>query len=183
MLLVADGYSELSMRKIGRAVGCSATSIYLHFDSKDTLIHALIDEGMMHLFDALSAARAGCSDSTDCLQEMARAYVRFGLENREYYHVMFQLHPERMERYPVENYRRARRNLDLFAEVLSEGKASGDFHVDGPDVGAHILWTALHGLVSLLLAERVDVKIADEAFIEAAIHHAVNGFRMAVSAA
>ncbi|MDX1502000.1 MAG: helix-turn-helix domain-containing protein, partial [Thermoanaerobaculia bacterium] len=36
-LLVEEGYNNLSMRKIARAVGCSATSIYLHFENKDAL--------------------------------------------------------------------------------------------------------------------------------------------------
>ena len=55
-LLVADGYPNLSMRKIAGAVGCSATSIYLHFAGKDALVHALIGEGMETLHDALTAA-------------------------------------------------------------------------------------------------------------------------------
>ena len=36
-LLVREGYSSLSMRKIARSIGYSATSIYLHFKSKDQL--------------------------------------------------------------------------------------------------------------------------------------------------
>ncbi|HLT46078.1 MAG TPA: TetR/AcrR family transcriptional regulator [Rubricoccaceae bacterium] len=184
-LLVEEGYHHLSMRKIARAVGCSATSIYLHFESKDALIHALIDEGMARLHDRLEAARDSAGRDDDpaaCLAAMARAYVAFGLENPEYYQVMFQLHPDRMARYPAEHYRRARRNLELFAGVLARGAEAGTFRVENPDVGAHVLWTALHGLISLLLAERVDVRIADEAFVEAAIRHALDGFRVGAPA-
>jgi len=53
-LLVQDGYSNLSMRKIASEIDYSATSIYLYFDNKDVLLHALIDEGMKQLFEALS---------------------------------------------------------------------------------------------------------------------------------
>ena len=111
------------------------------------------------------------------LNALAHTYVRFGLENPEYYQVMFQLHPQRMERYPVENYRRARLNLEIHAQALADGVKAGVFDVESADTGAHVLWTALHGLVSLLLAERVDVKIADETFIDAAVRHALDGFR------
>ncbi len=175
-LLVAEGYDNLSMRKIARAVGCSATSIYLHFDNRDALIHALIDEGMERLHEQLVVASVD-ADPLERLKALAHAYVRFGLDNPEYYQVMFQLHPERMERYPVEKFRRARRNLEIHAEALTDGVASGVFVLESPDTGAHVLWTALHGLSSLLLAERVDVKIADEAFIDAAIQHALEGFK------
>ena len=175
-LLVAEGYDNLSMRKIARAVGCSATSIYLHFENKDALIHALIDEGMEKLHEQLAAASDEPAPQAR-LNDLAHAYVRFGLDNPEYYQVMFQLHPQRMERYPVENYRRARRNLELHAEALADGVKIGVFRMESPDTGAHVLWSALHGLVSLLLAERVDVKVADEAFIEAAVRHSLDGFR------
>lgn len=174
-LLLSEGYENLSMRKIARAVGCSATSIYLHFDNKDTLVHALIDEGM-ELLNRQLAEISTNQTPVERLRALAHSYVRFGLENPEYYHVMFQLHPERMERYPAENYRRARRNLEIHAEALADGIKTGAFNDTIPETGAHILWSALHGLVSLLLAERVDVKVADEAFIQSAVEHALRGF-------
>lgn len=178
-LLVADGYDALSMRKIARAVGCSATSIYLHFESKDALTHALIDEGMGRLHAVLSDTAGRHPDPADRLDGLCRGYVRFGLDNPEYYQVMFQLHPERMARYPAENYRRARRNVELFGETLAEGAGAGTLRVPAtsPDVAAAALWTALHGLVSLLLAERVDVKVAGDAFIDVAVRQAQAAFR------
>ena len=174
-LLVSEGYDRLSMRKIAGAVGCSATSIYLHFDNKDALTHALIDEGVGMLADALDAADPGGRGPAR-LNALGHAYVQFGLDNPEYYEVMFQLHPERMARYPAENYRRARRNVERFAGVLAEGEAEGSRGPHPtPDVAAHVLWTAMHGLVSLLLAQRIDVRLAGDAFVEAAVRQALGG--------
>lgn len=176
-LLVRDGYDALSMRKIAGSVGCSATSIYLHFDSKDGLTHALIDEGMGLLGEALAEADDPEAAAPDRLDALCRAYVRFGLGRPEYYQIMFQLHPERMARYPAEDYRRARRNIERFGEVLAAGEAAGTLRAPAsPDVSAHVLWTALHGLVSLLIAERVDVKVAGDAFIDAAVRQAQAAF-------
>ena len=178
-LLVADGYDALSMRKIARGVGCSATSIYLHFESKDALTHALIDEGMRALYDELVEAAEAHPAPPARLEALCRAYVRFGLANPEYYQVMFQLHPERMARYPPEDYRRARRNVELFGEALAAGAAAGTLRVGSPeDVASTALWTALHGLVSLLLAERVDARVAGEAFIDAAIGQSLAAFEV-----
>ena len=181
-LLVSEGYDRLSMRKIARAVGCSATSIYLHFENKDALTHALIDEGMRQLGEALDAADPE-GEAPARLDALGHAYVRFGLENPEYYQVMFQLRPEQMSRYPAENYRRARRNIERFTEVLAEGEAAGSLApTPTPDVAAHVLWTAMHGLVSLLLAQRVDVKIAGDAFVDAAVQQALGGLRVGETA-
>jgi AcrR family transcriptional regulator len=178
-LLVEDGFVHLSMRKIAAAVGCSATSIYLHFENKDALVHALIEEGFDRLNARLHAAADASPDPVARLDALARAYVRFGLENPEYYEVMFQLHPERMTRFPVESYRRARRNLELIAEALGAGAAQGSLAAAEPDVAAHVHWASLHGVVSLLLARRVNVRIPEEAFVEAAVRHALDGFRVA----
>ena len=175
-LLVRDGYEGLSMRKIARAVGCSATSIYLHFENKDTLTHTLIDEGMERLHDRLTAVGTGAPPER--LDALCRAYVQFGLDHPEYYEVMFQLHPQRMERYPADSYRRARRNIERFGEVLAAGAAEGTLTLDTtPEVASTVLWTALHGLVSLHLAERVDRRIAGPAFLDAAIAQAQAAFR------
>ena len=51
-LLYNDGHTSLSMRGIAKEVGVSATSIYLHFDNKDHLLHTLIEESV----EALSAS-------------------------------------------------------------------------------------------------------------------------------
>ncbi len=176
-LLTADGYDALSMRKIAGSVGCSATSIYLHFDNKDALTHALISEGMDRLHDALVAAADGVDTPADRLGALSRAYVRFGLDNPEYYEVMFQLRPERMARYPAEDYRRARRNVERFGETLAAGVADGTLaSPNPPDVAAAVLWTSLHGLVSLHLARRVDVRLAGDEFVDAAVRQSLAPF-------
>ena len=64
---------------------------------------------------------------------------------------MFLLRPERMERYPAEAYRRARRSLDAFAEPTSVPAAEL--------LEATIVLTALHGLVALLIARRIERSI------------------------
>ncbi|HMB90906.1 MAG TPA: TetR/AcrR family transcriptional regulator [Rhodothermales bacterium] len=175
-LLMQDGYKSLSMRKIAREIDYSATSIYLYFDNKDALFHALIDEGMEHLLGALKQAEASNpSDAPTRLQAICRQYVNFGLSNPEYYEIMFMLHPEHMERYPAEKYRRARRNLDVIAAVLSEGVDQGFFVMKDPRVTASTIWSALHGAVSLLLVQRVDIRIDRNDFIESTIAFVLQG--------
>ncbi len=177
-LLVQNGYKNLSMRRIARAIGYSATSIYLHFENKDHLIHALIEEGMERLHEELQAVEtAHPDDPTERLRALGRTFVRFGLENPEYYEIMFLLRTEHMERFPAEKFRRARRNLDVIAEALREGAERGIFRVEDPRVAASSAWAALHGLVSLLLARRVDVRIDQDELIETTIRQLVTGLR------
>ena len=171
-LLIQEGFQNLSMRKIARAIDYSATSIYLYFDSKDDLLHTLIDEGMHRLYDALKETATEHPDNpVDRLEALCTRFVEFGLNNPEYYEIMFLLHPEHMDRYPAEKYRRARRNLDVIAAALADGHDAGVFAVEDTRVTASSVWASLHGAVSLLLAERIDVRIDRDDFIETTIQH------------
>ena len=40
-------------------------------------------------------------------------------------------------------------------------------------MAATVLWTSLHGLVSLTLAQRVDVRVAGDEFIDAAVRQSL----------
>ena len=172
-VLIERGYPGLSLRPIAREVGCTATSIYLYFENKDALIHALIDEGMELLHSRLDAAAAGDEGPRERMARLARAYLDFGLENPEYYEIMFMLHPERMERYPADRYRKARRNLEMFHDEMVA--ALGPEGVNGRDTTTEstLVWTSLHGTVSLLIAHRVDISIDREALIESAVLQAL----------
>lgn len=174
-LLVNEGYAGLSMRRIARAVGFSATSIYLYFENKDALVYALIDEGMARLYQALQAA-AAVEDPVLRLRGLCQAYLAFGREQPEYYEIMFLLHSAQMGRYPADRYRRARRNLELIVEALEAGRADGVFDVAQPRTAASAIWATLHGAVSLLIANRLDVAVAPEALVGAAVDQILRSY-------
>ena len=177
-LLTSDGYANLSMRRIARHIGYSATSIYLHYDNKDQLVHALIDEGVEVLHGRLSAVVAEYPDTAgpERLGALCQAYVSFGLELPEYYEIMYLLHTEYIERYPAEKYRRARQNLEFFASALSTGAEQGSFEDVEPLLGATTVWSQLHGVVSLMNSHRIDRKIPHEYLVDEVIGRIVKGF-------
>ncbi len=162
------------MRAVAREIGCSATAIYIHFDSKDELIHSLIDEGMRQLNEILTrAAELELEPARQC-ERMLRAYVAFGLDNPEYYQIMFMLSPRPLERYPAQSYRRARQNLDIIADVVVA--ASGQsMSTDVARRAATTIWSTVHGVVSLILAGRIDVSIPTERIVDHVIASAMSG--------
>lgn len=174
-LLTTVGYAHLSMRNIAKEIGYSATSIYLHFESKDDLIHALIDEGVDVLFRELSQSDVAASSPEQRLEAMCRAYVRFGLERSEYYGIMYVLHPEYIKRYPVDKYRKARRNLEIMAQAVQDGIEAGVFRKVEPMLAVNLAWAQLHGIVTLLSSERVDKRIDPDVFVDAGCRHVVSG--------
>ena len=165
------------MRNIANKIGYSATSIYLYFESKDDLVHALIDEGVELLGARLAEANASASTPEKRLEAMCRAYVAFGMERSEYYEIMYVLHPEYIKRYPAEKYRKARRNLEIMAVAVQDGIATGVFKDVESMLAANLAWSQLHGVVTLLSSERVDKRIDPEALIDAACRHVVSSMR------
>lgn len=171
--LVAEGHRALSMRRIARAVGCTATSIYLHFRDKDDLLHALIHEGFERLHDQLLAAADGIDNARQRCARLCRSYLEFALENREYYEVMFALHPEHMKRYPQALYRRARRNLGFLADAIAAASGrSGDRREDDL-LQAQVVWAQLHGAVTLHHNQRLDFRLDLFDFVDAVVQNAL----------
>ncbi len=165
-MLVDEGFNRISMRKIAQKVGCSATSIYLYFKNKDALLHSLIEEGFEKLYEILSALNHPDKSPARKIEDYCRAFINFGLNNPEYYEIMFQLHPKHMERYPVEKFRRARRNTNLFMNALQE---LNDERMKSPEdarIWANVFVANIHGGISLLNAGRVDSRVEREKFID-----------------
>ena len=166
-VLLESGYMSLSTRRLASAVGCTATSIYLYFKSKDALIYALIEEGFEELNQRMIAAAEAevGSPPLERMKSAAMEYVRFGLERTHYYEIMYTLRAEQMERFPAASYRRARIGLDTLAEIMGKSPEAGL-------LPGTALWSSLHGLVTLMIANRVDVGVDREDLMAHTVHTA-----------
>ena len=111
------------------------------------------------------------------LEAVCRAYVDFGLENPEFYEIMYMFHSDRMSRYPKELFRRARRNIDLMAELVTAYAPEAVPSADDARVAATALWATLHGVVSTIISDRLDRRIDRGRYIEGAIRFALHGVR------
>jgi len=176
-LLTSTGYAQLSMRNIANKIGYSATSIYLYYENKDELVHALIDEGVDLLYDHLHKAHESASGADARLRAMCVAYIAFGMERPMYYEIMYVLHPEYIKRYPAEKYRKARRILELLAQTIEDGAQAGVFFEADSMLSANLTWTQLHGVVTLLSSERVDKRIDPQTLMDGACDHIVASLR------
>jgi AcrR family transcriptional regulator len=176
-LLVREGYRDLSMRDVANAVGCSVSSIYLYFTGKDALVHTLMDEGFERWYKRMREIADGDGTPRDKLEAIARAYVEFGLANREFYEIMYMFHSDRMARYPKELFRRARRNIDLMAELVEAYAPESAPSANDARVLATALWATLHGVVSTIISDRLDRRIDQARYVEGAIRFALSGLR------
>jgi len=167
-----DGYESLSMRALAERIGCSHGSIYLHFKDKDELFDCLVEESFAQLGEALLALkpRGKKIDSVAFLKKAGRAYVEFGLKNPGAYEFAFVLrrprasHPEKP--HPAYEYMRS-----VVQECIDEKR----FRRISVDAASQSVWTAVHGITSLLIS-RPDFPWADKKTVIAqVVDSAVNG--------
>ncbi|MDX1639115.1 MAG: TetR/AcrR family transcriptional regulator [Balneolaceae bacterium] len=182
-LLLEEGYRNLSLRKVARNIGVSATSIYLHFDSKDHLIHTLIDESIQKLNSKLAETAARYTDPVQRLEALAWTYVNFGLDNPGEYQIIYVVSSDEMTRYPKEKFRKARKGYELLTKTIEEGVKKGIMQEKDPRTASYTFWAQLHGVMSVVLTRRLDTRIEQSEFIDQAIDHIIDGFhvRTAVS--
>jgi AcrR family transcriptional regulator len=147
--LVAErGPGALRIRDLAAAAEQSTMGVYTHFGSKQGLLEQLYLHGFRRLEDRLDSVPAG-GDGRRELLAFALAYRAFALDNEALYGLMFErAAPDFV---PSDASRLA--GLSTF-QMLATRVADWrpDFTDPAPD--AHLLWAAMHGLVSIELTHR-----------------------------
>jgi AcrR family transcriptional regulator len=164
------------MRGIAKKVGVSATSIYLHFDNKDHLLHTLIEESVEALSVAIEERVDESSDIISQFESIINVYVDFALSHPEKYQIIYMVRSEAMSRYPKEKFRRARRCYELLVKVIASGVKEGLMEERDPLTAAYSIWAQLHGIITVVLNQRLDSRINKDHFIKESIRHIVEGF-------
>jgi AcrR family transcriptional regulator len=147
-LLEDRGPGALRIRDLAEAVGKSTMGVYTHFGSKQGLLEQLYLHGFSRLEDRLKAVPAA-GDARQELLAFALAYRRFALDNEALYGLMFERGAP--DFIPSDESRMA--GLTTF-EMLARRIAEWQTALADPASSAHLVWGAMHGLVSIELTHR-----------------------------
>jgi AcrR family transcriptional regulator len=158
-LFVEHGVEATTMRAIAARIEYTPTAIYHHFRDKD----ALLEELCYRDFRALAAAlwRIGeIADPLERIRRMGLAYVEFALTNPSQYRFMFMTHTghEYTDMSRVEKNNPEQDAYGFLVGSVEEGLRRGLFRPEFQDAHqlAQLLWSGLHGLVSLYIAKGDD---------------------------
>lgn len=162
-LAEAEGWDAVTTRRLSAEIEYSQPVLYAHFANMDQLAQAVAIEGFAELAATLHTARDGAATAAEALRQFARAYVDFARQNPALYDAMFTrsttLHFAAEDTPP---------ELETAFTELRDVVTPLAEHQDA-DTLAEVLWSALHGLVTLSRnnrlregydAERVDFLIA-----------------------
>jgi AcrR family transcriptional regulator len=149
-LFVKEGYESVSIRKIADKIEYSPGTIYLYFRDKADILDRICEETFAKLIRRMDAIKSDKSAPIDRLKRGLRTYIQFGLDNPNHYVVTFVQARLHNEARPVF----AQAGPKAFA-CLQQGVQdcidAGDLVINDADELAQTLWTAIHGLTSLLI--------------------------------
>jgi AcrR family transcriptional regulator len=152
LLIKTGDQGAVSIRAIADAAGVTPPSIYLHFADKTELLAAVCEARFADFSQYLRDAVEGIPDPLDVLWAMGRAYVRFGTENPEHYRIMFMTRPPAdapavpLDRLP------GLKAFGFLVEAVARCMDAGAIAAGDAFLVATNLWTAVHGITSLLIA-------------------------------
>lgn len=147
-LVARQGHAVLSFREVARRAGVSHQAPYHHFGDREGILAAIAEEGFRGLAEALEAT-SGLPPAAR-LEASGLAYVRWALAHPGHYRTLFR--PDLVEPDAHEGLRREATRAFAFLERLVAA-----LHADGyatwrdPGVLLALIWSNVHGVVSLVL--------------------------------
>ncbi len=180
-LIVETGDADaVSIRSVAGAVGVTPPAIYLHFADKADLLFAVCERNFALLDAAMEEAAADASDPVDGLLCRGRAYVRFGVAHPEQYRILFMnppsASPPRSQDPEVVGGDAFAHLVEAVRRCVDAGAISGD-----PMLASFTVWSAVHGITSLLIAKPEFPWPPPDVFVEHVVRTQLEGLGRAGS--
>ncbi len=155
-LFVTQGYEAVTMRGIAKKIEYTPTAIYFHFKDKESVIRAVCDSDFSALAQKF-AKIARIDDPIERLRKAGHAYITFGLENPFHYRLMF-MTPHPPMNTDESELRHGNPEDDAYAflvSIIAEAIAKGRLRKDlkDPHLVSQIVWSGVHGVISLEIAK------------------------------
>ena len=153
-VLGESGPTQLSLRDLARRAGVSHAAPAHHFGDKAGLLTAVAAQGYQLLADTLTATRQRSAD----FLEVGVAYVRFAVDHRAHFEVMFRPDLYRPDDPEVVAARQRA------ADALAAGVGSVAASRRGPDVplAGVAAWSLVHGFATLWLNHALPTGLGDD---------------------
>lgn len=154
-LFARDGFEHTSLRKIAREIEYSPATIYLYFPGGiDEVMYALHKE-LFKLLYRYMTQEALAPDPVKRLEQIGRGYMRFAQEHADAYHLMFTAKAPMRLVHEAEEWHAAMSTFGLLHETVTACIQAGAFRLQDPHLVTHLVWSQIHGAVSLLICDRM----------------------------
>ncbi len=150
LLLETGDAGAVSIRSVAGRVGVTAPSIYLHFADKGALLDAVCARWFGRLDAEMRRAAGEQRSPLEALHAQGLAYVRFALDNPELYRIATMGRDRPGGAVDTTLDSAVLRHLRASVQALM---TQGTVPAGDATAVALELWTAVHGVVALLIAK------------------------------
>ncbi len=152
-LLARYGYRKMTVDDIATEVGIGKGTIYLHFSSKEELVLSHVDRIVERLKDRLRIIARSDQRVANRLREMLLLRILFRFDSIQHYtqslnDLLIALRPGLLAR----RARHFDEEAQIFAEVLNEGRESGELDFADTLTTAYALLNATNSLLPYSLS-------------------------------
>jgi AcrR family transcriptional regulator len=151
------GFHTVTVDDIAAAAEVGKGTVYLYFDTKETILAHLLLEGLDMLVAELEAAYAAKRRlaARTRLRRMADAYLKFFLEKPEYYRLLMAFDRGQFQASVdpgvyLEVHARSLNGVEWLERAVTQAQAEGLITVENPREAAGVLWAGLNGVLVLL---------------------------------
>ncbi len=175
-----EGWGALTIRKVADYIEYSPSIVYEYFDGKDEILRALMQQGFQMLAAAMERAQHSTDDPEQQVVRVTDAYWDFAREHRDLYQVMHGLAGVAVD--PAARAEAVQGVGSVAAETLVAWATANQVYLDDPVASAEIVWSLLHGWVSLTLIDGVyrDERRAKQ-LLDDALQALLRGWRAAAA--
>jgi AcrR family transcriptional regulator len=165
-LFIEQGYENVSIRKIADLIEYSPTTVYLYFKDKNEILFNLHEMGFQKMA-AYTADLWTIKNPHVRLHKMGEYYIKFGLENPEFYDLMFILQAPMEALQVIENceWKSGDQALGRLKETLQECMDKKLIEKGDVDAIAMAIWGMVHGMVSLAIRNRFEKLVEREQMV------------------
>jgi AcrR family transcriptional regulator len=156
-LFLENGPEAVSMRRVAADAGLTAMAIYRHFKNRDALLKAVVLKGHFLFLQYLQRSLAAPTP-WDRLAQSGSQYLAFALENPRDYAILFMqaVGPEDEGARGPEWWQDAA-TFRFLVDRIREAGDCGLLLISDPEQTALTVWAHVHGLVSLYLANKLNL--------------------------
>ena len=180
-LFVAEGYRNVSIRKIAQKVEYSPAALSSYFPSKDDLFFALAEEGFRKLFEYTNDPSVTSGDPLAAIRQGFMRYYQFSRKYPEYFELMFVDRSVPQISHEWEGFAFVQQMIDEVCAVIKRGIDEGLFPAGtNPEVVFHLLWVAVHGAATIAVCDRLAPDEDPDALARDTLEAAIAGLRAGI---